>query len=59
MQWFLGNISYKSHVKFENTKKLKVTNKHFKRQVYGKSNVSLSQILKYVVNIRLVNYFRF
>ena len=51
MQSFLGNISHKDHVKFQNTQKPNVLNKRFKRHVYGKPNVSLTQILKYLANI--------
>lgn len=47
MQWFLSKISHKSHVKFENTKKTKVTNNCFKRYV-GQKDASVSK--RYVAN---------
>ena len=54
MQWFLGKFFCKSHAKFENTKRLNVTDKRFKRHVYDKLKFSLSQTLKYFVNISYI-----
>ena len=56
MQWFLGNISRKNYIKLENAKKSKVTNKPFKRHVYGQPKVSLTKISKYLVSNTL--YYR-
>ena len=53
MNWFLDDVSHKSHVKFENLEKPRATNKRFKQHVFGKPKVSLAHILKYLVNITL------
>ena len=51
MWWFLGKISQESAVKLKNARKPNITRQRFQRPVYGKSNLSVTQILNGPVKI--------